>query len=926
MERLTEMFWDGRGDSGGFPATWGGVLVLALGIGLVGCGNELVDPEKKEVTKKDRQVWQKAFIDKIEEEVGYEVKYWGNGNIAPDEPRLIPGVEIHKFTDPDVVDGFELQAVETREKAERPIKARAIVRGKAADELRERGVDERDVIGSPKFNYQVAAVEDRGDSIELELETYGLRDVVWGHWEIETRLPIKQALEWREKYGPDDPYEYSWEQLKRLPADPTVGPGNQNPEIGPDGPVRTRTQGLASRSGRAEPDFLGGSFDNAPPLGTCVGTCVSTAPDGCMANEDSGDGSDGGSDGSSDGDSGGGSGGDSGGGRDYTGGGEVCADADLSGSWQMFFDYTAEFAFVGRFYFHAAALDVIPGLDSSKTTVSESWEEGEEADFNGNYCETGSVDRDDDTSNDGEYMKDHDFVVEEECVCGFGHCACTPGIREDIAEGYFCHKESKVYFGATPGLEVEASGTVEGEMTLEASTDSQTAANWAEANIPAQVPIGPTGLSLGLDLGASIGVGFAFAGEADIEASGNVGVPIQGGYHCVEGDCTILPEEGSSLEGDFDADVDPTEVSAEVNFPVGPAFGIGLEISGLPEIVEVNVLEIALNLVPKILYRFGDDYGPPSGDPCLKFAGDLVFSASGGLFFSIGYGPIALTWTPWSIGVEPSWELFSMSWRGFCPNTEYEDSDDDGLLDVTENNDTGTDPEDPDTDGDGLGDQEEAENLPTDPTEADTDGDGLTDPEELDNGCDPTTEDTDGNGIDDATEVEEGFDCADPRSAPRPTIVKVSWDSYASLDTAVLTPRGQVDGPRGTTYPTPRRWIGLYDRGPKEGKVWSDCISLKECEDGQSEYVEWVQWDQNPRPGRYDVYVTYEDNDQPVEPPNSATVTVEMFHAETRAEARNQTPEWSETETLGPNSSPDMDGVPVREDEGTVVHIGHFRR
>jgi len=80
-----------------------------------------------------------------------------------------------------------------------------------------------------------------------------------------------------------------------------------------------------------------------------------------------------------------------------------------------------------------------------------------------------------------------------------------------------------------------------------------------------------------------------------------------------------------------------------------------------------------------------------------------------------------------------------------------EDQDGDGLTNAEENE-LGTDPENPDTDGDGLSDGQE--NLSgTDPLNADTDGDGLSDAEELALGTDPNNPDSDGDGISDGHEV-----------------------------------------------------------------------------------------------------------------------------------------------------------------------------
>jgi hypothetical protein len=77
------------------------------------------------------------------------------------------------------------------------------------------------------------------------------------------------------------------------------------------------------------------------------------------------------------------------------------------------------------------------------------------------------------------------------------------------------------------------------------------------------------------------------------------------------------------------------------------------------------------------------------------------------------------------------------------------DTDGDGLSDAVETNtgiyvdenDTGTDPDDPDTDGDGLDDGPEVNTHGTDPTLRDTDGDGFGDGVEVSAGTDPTVDD-----------------------------------------------------------------------------------------------------------------------------------------------------------------------------------------
>lgn len=83
-----------------------------------------------------------------------------------------------------------------------------------------------------------------------------------------------------------------------------------------------------------------------------------------------------------------------------------------------------------------------------------------------------------------------------------------------------------------------------------------------------------------------------------------------------------------------------------------------------------------------------------------------------------------------------------------CGNSDF---DGDGLLDVQEVLDYGTDPRNPDTDGDGLNDGTEVDMAAgrgcPDPLNPDSDGDTLTDGEEVRLGTDPCNVDTDGDGV-----------------------------------------------------------------------------------------------------------------------------------------------------------------------------------
>jgi hypothetical protein len=111
----------------------------------------------------------------------------------------------------------------------------------------------------------------------------------------------------------------------------------------------------------------------------------------------------------------------------------------------------------------------------------------------------------------------------------------------------------------------------------------------------------------------------------------------------------------------------------------------------------------------------------------------------------------------------------------WTPVSGPEDSDGDGLLDSVETdtgvyvdeNDTGTDPDNPDTDGDGLTDGDEVHTYPCDPNDADTDDDDLEDGEEIDtHGTDPVDDDSDNDSYTDGEEVAAGTDPLDAASMP----------------------------------------------------------------------------------------------------------------------------------------------------------------
>jgi hypothetical protein len=94
------------------------------------------------------------------------------------------------------------------------------------------------------------------------------------------------------------------------------------------------------------------------------------------------------------------------------------------------------------------------------------------------------------------------------------------------------------------------------------------------------------------------------------------------------------------------------------------------------------------------------------------------------------------------------------------------DSEGDHVTDGDEVNEWRTDPLDNDSDGDFLTDGDEVNIIGTDPTDPDTDDDGLDDGDERPNDADPNESDTDGDGFLDGDEVGAGTDPADPSSTP----------------------------------------------------------------------------------------------------------------------------------------------------------------
>jgi hypothetical protein len=103
------------------------------------------------------------------------------------------------------------------------------------------------------------------------------------------------------------------------------------------------------------------------------------------------------------------------------------------------------------------------------------------------------------------------------------------------------------------------------------------------------------------------------------------------------------------------------------------------------------------------------------------------------------------------------------------------DDDNDGLSNAQEQP-IGTDPNNPDSDNDGLLDGQEVNQTGTEPLQQDSDGDALADGPEVDDyGTSPTNPDSDGDGVPDGAEVAAGTDpLLPPTATPPPTVPPTS--------------------------------------------------------------------------------------------------------------------------------------------------------
>lgn len=107
---------------------------------------------------------------------------------------------------------------------------------------------------------------------------------------------------------------------------------------------------------------------------------------------------------------------------------------------------------------------------------------------------------------------------------------------------------------------------------------------------------------------------------------------------------------------------------------------------------------------------------------------------------------------------------FDCGYADFKENLAYgNDSDNDGINDISEFKIYGTNATNNDTDGDGITDYDEITIYLTNPLENDTDGDGLSDWDEIVSPklnhifTNPLVKDSDGDGINDYDEIEDGF-------------------------------------------------------------------------------------------------------------------------------------------------------------------------
>lgn len=155
------------------------------------------------------------------------------------------------------------------------------------------------------------------------------------------------------------------------------------------------------------------------------------------------------------------------------------------------------------------------------------------------------------------------------------------------------------------------------------------------------------------------------------------------------------------------------------------------------------------------------------------------------------------------------------------------DQDGDGLSDVQETEDFGTDPFDYDTDDDQLSDGEEA-TLGTDPLSADSDEDGLDDHEETIEGTDPLAADSDDDDLDDKAERDAG---TDPLSADSDEDGLSDGTEVNELQTDPLEADTDEDG---------------LDDGVEVDTTATNPLLADTDEDGLDDLAEVEQWGTDP--------------------------------------------------------------------------------
>lgn len=156
------------------------------------------------------------------------------------------------------------------------------------------------------------------------------------------------------------------------------------------------------------------------------------------------------------------------------------------------------------------------------------------------------------------------------------------------------------------------------------------------------------------------------------------------------------------------------------------------------------------------------------------------------------------------------------------------DTDNDGLDDGREVNDTGTNPLVADMDGDGLLDGAEVDSTGTDPTDADSDDDGLNDKQDIDAGLNPNSPDSDGDGVLDGPELVAGTDGTKVYDYPgAPAIRPLFFEDFDEVatdgeldgmgwlmaDTAQVTESGTtwtITNPGGRNNPATERGWGSF--------------------------------------------------------------------------------------------------------------------